>query len=307
MKAWAKSIEVLWKETRWNDMERRREEERKIVKNDVRCVGFAVLKACGGLRDQVCIHQADRVAREILDWSQRARAQHEKKKEIVPEKPDNPLMTQRVRACLVARARTGPSQPSRKKLQGSMQRLGRIKHRCSTTMKSLRMNKIHYVMVEKEHMKCRMCAQTRPFDKVTIFLTQQCPAADQTNWMVRIQQPKNEMDVEQQGRVGDIRNLLGLQVNTPRPKEKHQDATTRRPIKGGSESGGPNLRMTKRETDAAQKRQESLKLRAKMHIKGLSRDRDVHWIAVEEEVSVTYINDSPSVAIKINRNDQIVT
>ena len=80
---------------RWKDMERREEELRR-VKNDVRDLYFAGLKACGGPRDQVFIHQADRVAREILDWSQRARAQHGKKKETVPEKPDNPLMNQRV-------------------------------------------------------------------------------------------------------------------------------------------------------------------------------------------------------------------
>ena len=69
-------------------------------------------------------------------------------------------------------------------------------------------------------MKCSMCAQTRPFDKVTIFLTQQCPAADQANWMMRIQQVKKEKDVERQGRSGDFRSLLGLQANTPRSKEK---------------------------------------------------------------------------------------
>ena len=107
-------------------------------------------------------------------------------------------------------------------------------------------------------MKCRMCAQTRPFDKVTIFLTQQCPAADQTNWMMRIQQLKSERGVEQQGRVGDTQNLLGPQTNTPRPKEKNQDATTRRPIKVGSESRGSNLRLTKRELMRRT-------IRAKMH------------------------------------------
>ena len=74
------------------------EDERKRVKNDVRELGFAGLKACGRLRDKVCIHQADRVVSEILDCSQRARAQHGKKKEIVPGKPDNPPMTKRVRA-----------------------------------------------------------------------------------------------------------------------------------------------------------------------------------------------------------------
>ena len=42
MKAWAKSIETLWKETRWKDLERR-EEERERMKSDVRDLGFAGL------------------------------------------------------------------------------------------------------------------------------------------------------------------------------------------------------------------------------------------------------------------------
>ena len=99
VKAWAKSIELLWKETRWKDPERREEERRRITSN-VRDLGFAGLKACGGLRDQVCIHQTERVASEILDWSQRARAQHGRKEEIVPERLNNPLLTQRLRPCL---------------------------------------------------------------------------------------------------------------------------------------------------------------------------------------------------------------
>ena len=222
----------------------------------------------------MCTHQADRVASEILDWSRRARAQHGKNKEIVPGKRDNLSMTQRVRASLAARAQTGTSQPNRKKVRGSMQRIARVKHRCRQHKKEIvAENKRHHVTVEKEHMKCRLCAQTRPCDKVTIFLTQQCPAADQTNWMLRTQQMKNEMDVEQQGRVGDIRSLLGLQANMPQPKEKNEDATTRRPKKVGSESGRSNLMLTKRETDAAQKRQERLKLRAKMYIEELKRER----------------------------------
>ena len=108
---------------------------------------------------------------------------------------------------------------------------------------------IVHLEVEKEHVKCRMCAQTRPFDKATTFLTQQCPAADQTNWMMRIQQLKNEMDVEQ-GRVGSIRSLLGLQANTPRPKEKEEDATPRRSIKIGSESrrSRPSVKLMRRRT-----------------------------------------------------------
>ena len=68
------------------------------------------------------------------------------------------------------------------------------------------------------------------------------------------------------------------------PKKRTRMRRTRRPIKVGSESRGSNLRLTKRETDAAQKHQERLKLRAKMHKKGLTRDRDCHWLAVEEEV-----------------------
>ena len=143
-------------------------------------------------------------------------------------------------------------------------------------------------------MKCIMCAQTRPFDKgrrglsikVTIFLTPQCPAEDQTNWMMRIQQLKNEMDVEQQERAGDIRSLLGLEANTPRPKEKEEEATPRRSKKRRSENRKSNRVLTKRETEAAQKRQGRLELRAKMYSKGLTRERerDFHWIAVEEEV-----------------------
>ena len=39
---------------------------------------------------------------------------------------------------------------------------------------------------------------------------------------------------------------------------------------------------TKRETDAAQKRQERLKLLAKLNNKGLARERDLHWIVEEE-------------------------
>ena len=71
----------------------RRDEEQKRMKNDVRDLGFAGLKACGGLRDQVCIHQVDRVASEILDWSQWARAQHVRKKKLCQEiltTPDDP-------------------------------------------------------------------------------------------------------------------------------------------------------------------------------------------------------------------------
>ena len=41
---------------------------------------------------------------------------------------------------------------------------------------------------------------------------------------------------------------------------------------------------TKLETYASQKRQERLKVRAKLHNKGLTRERDLHWIVVEKEL-----------------------
>ena len=97
-----------------------------------------------------------------------------------------------------------------------MQRVARIKHRCKQhNRETSEEDKRHYVTVEREHMKCMMCAQTKPFDKVTIFLTQQCPAANQAHWELRIQQLKSEMDKEQQGQAAkDSRSLMGLQANT---------------------------------------------------------------------------------------------
>ena len=56
----------------------------------MRDLGFACLKSCGGLRDQVCVHQTERVTSEILDLSQRVRVQHGRKKEIVLERLNNP-------------------------------------------------------------------------------------------------------------------------------------------------------------------------------------------------------------------------
>ena len=56
-----------------------------------------------------------------------------------------------------------------------MQRIARFKHRCRQHNKEIVAEHTrHNVTVEKEHMKCRMCAKTKQFDKVTIFLTQQC-------------------------------------------------------------------------------------------------------------------------------------
>ena len=54
----------------------------------------------------------------------------EGKKKLCQEKGIHSRMTQRVRACLAARVQTATSQPRREKVQGSMQRIARIKHRC---------------------------------------------------------------------------------------------------------------------------------------------------------------------------------
>ena len=91
-------------------------------------------------------------------------------------------------------------------------------------------------------MKCMMCAQTKPFDRVTIFLTQQCPAENQAHWELRIQQLKSEMDKEQQGRAAkDFRCLMGLQANTPRQKDRKEEETPRRVVKSATGSRKPNL------------------------------------------------------------------
>ena len=67
-----------------------------------------------------------------------------------------------------------------------------------------------------------MYAQTRPFDKATVFLAQQCPAADQTNWMVRIQQLKNEMGIEQQERAGTYEACWDYKRTRRDPKKKRR-------------------------------------------------------------------------------------
>ena len=179
--------------------------------------------------------------------------------------------------------RTGPR---KEHTRGHMQRVARIKHRCKQhNRETSEKNKRHYVTLKREHMKCMMCAQTKPFDKVTIFLTQQCPAANQAHWELRIQQLKSEMDKEQQGQVAkDLRSLMGLQANTPRQKDRKQEETPRRVVKSATGSRKPNLGSTKREIEAAQKRQERLKKRAKLHNKGLTQERDLHWILVDEEL-----------------------
>ena len=56
--------------------------------------------------------------------------------------------------------------------------------------------------VENERMKCGMCAQTRPCDKVTLFFPMRRSKSDELD-DENIQQSKSDMDVEQRGRVGD--------------------------------------------------------------------------------------------------------
>ena len=133
--------------------------------------------------------------------------------------PPSPL-NQRVRACLAERVQTVANQPRKEKIQDQMQRVARIKHRCRQHNREISLeSKRHYVTVEREHMKCMMCAQTKPFDKVTTILTQQCPAADQAHWELRIQQLKSETDKEQQGRAArDLRSLMDCK-RTPRDKK----------------------------------------------------------------------------------------
>ena len=285
VKAWAKSIETLWKETRWKDPERR-EEERGRITNNVRDLGFAGLKACGGLRDQVCIHQTGRVATEILDWSRRARAHHGRKKEIIPQSLDFLPLTLLLRTCLAERTQTATRQPRKQLKQGQMQRVARIKHRCRQhNRETTADNKRHLVTVEREHMRCLMCAQTKPVDKVTIFLTQHCPATDQTNWKLRFQQLKSEMDMDQQERAPrDLRSLMGLQATTLGQRDRMGYEPPRRAAKRATESRKPNLGSTKREIETAQKRQDRLKRRAKLHNRGLMEERDFHWILVNEEL-----------------------
>ena len=69
------------------------------------------------------------------------------------------------------------------------------------------------------------------------------------------------MDVEQQGRVGDIRSLLNWVTYERGCDEKTADKSW---------------------------------LRAKMHIKALARDRDFHRIAVEEEVFRCEVCEKPT-------------
>ena len=65
-----------------------------------------------------------------------------------------------------------------------------------------------------------MYAQTRPFDKATVFFAQQVPRGRPDKLDGENQQLKKEMGIEHQDRAGDIRSLLGQQANTPRPKSR---------------------------------------------------------------------------------------
>ena len=74
-----------------------------------------------------------------------------------------------------------------------------------------------------------------PLDKMTIFLTQR---ADQAHWELRIQQLKSEAGDDQQLRASrDLRNLVGLQVTTPRPSRK-ADETPRQTLNGANSTTG---------------------------------------------------------------------
>ena len=91
-----------------------------------------------------------------------------------------------------------------------------------------------------------------PFDKVTIVFAQQCPAADQAHWEMRIQQWRSETGNEQQARAAkDLRSLMGLQATTPRLKDKKADETPRRVMQSGAENRRSDLGSTKREIEAA--------------------------------------------------------
>ena len=80
-------------------------------------------------------------------------------------------------------------------------------------------------------MKCMMCAQTRPFDKATIFLAQQCPRGR-----------PDKLDGEDPRWALSSRNELET-----------------------NEACLDYKLSTKRETDEAQKRQERFKVRASTH------------------------------------------
>ena len=63
-----------------------------------------------------------------------------------------------------------------------------------------------------------------------------------------------------------------------------ENETPRQAVKSATESRKPNLGSTKREIETAQKRQDRLKRRAKLHNRGLTEERDFHWILVDEDL-----------------------
>ena len=111
VKAWAKSIELLWKETRWKDPERREEEGRKIMSN-VRDLGFAGLK---GVRrpERPGVHPSDGKGGERnpgLEPKSQGPARKEEGDRTGEAEQPLPL-TQRSRACLAERAQMVTNQP----------------------------------------------------------------------------------------------------------------------------------------------------------------------------------------------------
>ena len=131
---------------RHRDMRELREEQRRM-KSNVRDLGFAGLKACGGLRDQVCIRRTE--GRVKSGSGGKEPGPNTKGKRNCARKAGK-TMTQRVRACFAARVQTVTSQPRREKVQVSMQRIARIKHRCRQHNREIgtEITK-HDVMVEK--------------------------------------------------------------------------------------------------------------------------------------------------------------
>ena len=97
-------------------------------------------KAGGGLRDPVCLPNPATVAREILDWCQRARAQHGKKNGNCASEARQPSS--------VATASKLAWEDDREPwLQ--RQRIQRVKHRCRQHHALLTLeNKGDYVLVE---------------------------------------------------------------------------------------------------------------------------------------------------------------
>ena len=177
VKSWAESVEQVWKETRWRDPERKGRGAEKDGKQ------FERLVLCGaqGMRRTTCAstkqtHLRARCWKRVEGpW-----AQHGKKK-LVPQKPDNPTLNQLVQTCLSQRARITTNQQKKEKYRATRSASdGSNAGADNTTLGSP--EEAHNMKVEGgEHLRCMVCAQTRSFDKMTIFLTQLCLAADEAH------------------------------------------------------------------------------------------------------------------------------